>query len=125
MWHANANTTCEKARENTRKKYDLFIYSQNWLFITTKSSIDDDCLRLKICSLNRKVLRSIPDGFTYVDPMSGLIKMIKKWISNIHPLSASLGLKNLAKNSNIRIFRIAYYIGNSILDVLGPSENLL
>ena len=53
--------------------------------ITTKSSIDDDCLRLKICSLNSEGLRSIPFGFTSVDSILGLIKMIKKWISNILP----------------------------------------
>ena len=52
---------------------------------TTKSLLNDDCLQLKIYSLNHKDLSLILVGFTYVDLMSELIKMIKKWISNIHP----------------------------------------
>merc|ERR1712238_368688 len=35
---------------------------------------------------------------------------------------ASLGIKNLDKKSTIRIFRIAYYLGNSILGVLDVSK---
>ena len=55
----------------------------------------------------------------------GLIKMIKKWILNIHPQiwwSASLGIKNLDKIPTIRIFRIAYYLGNLILGALDVSK---
>ena len=42
-----------------------------------KCSFDDDCFRLKICSLNLKDLRSSPLGFTSVNSMSGQINMIK------------------------------------------------
>ena len=59
MWHAIVER--EKARENTRSKY---IYSQKCPMSTTKSSFDDDCFRLKICSLNWKDLRSNPDGIS-------------------------------------------------------------
>ena len=54
--------------------------------IITTNSFDDDCLRLKICSFNRKDLCSIPVVFTLLGGFDvRVIKMIKKWISNIHP----------------------------------------
>ena len=48
--------------------------------IITMNSFNDDCLRLKICSLNQKDLRSIPVEFILVDSVSERTYTEKNWI---------------------------------------------
>ena len=52
-------------------------YSQKCL-LSQQKHYNDDCLQLKIYSVNRKVRRSIPVEFTLVDSMSEMIKFDRK-----------------------------------------------